>query len=551
MENQNHQCNECLKTYKSSASLATHKYKVHSKKEHTCRGCNINLSSNNSLSRHQKTCSLYKECIQKEEKEKESQDKTKQAEMEVTIKFLKEQVNDKDKQLQDKDKLIEVLYNKIDQSETSRSIMYKDTIESKNKLYEVSNRSHQIQTSMMNQVNSNNNNNINVIVQNQSDIDLARKLIPISNENLANACLSVLNQYTDNYNQTIYKPSVFYSDLINTPELKNSIVKTDQSRNISAWINQDENNTLIKDKNARKLLLKLTQLPKENKTVYKKIDEIIQLNCAAKSTVDTTNKDQTLTFVEEFNDSNLFFNYMRLHKKVPEKSLKIYEKILSDYIPDRTDLLIQSNQDLEELHQCSEKECKELGDFTEMYKAITDILLKDKLSLYMMFFCSIEDLGTLFRKLFCDIYERDNSIFSILIYSEQIEDRKCHTIYYSQDHNAKVIKNKLNRSQLIAICKNYLRSLFSIDWFKCSEMEKQAFDCINIDKNYSMEEKMMFYLCKKDWCVGPVLMDKNDYIQVDHKFLKGCLEIGDFIQIRKQKKQWNEKIDILDEEYLE
>ena len=223
MENESQECPQCKNTYKNSKSLQTHINKIHNKKEHICSACKINFTSNANLVRHQTTCKIFIQ--QNKKQEEELKENNKKSELELTTKFLKEKIEDKDKQLCDKDKqlcdkdkqielLLEQLKEKdqqmfdyINKNELSKSSiykdMYKDTIDAKNKLFEVSNRSNQIQTSMMNQVNSNNN-SFNVIVQHQSDLELARKLIPISNETLTNACLSVLNQYTDNYNNTIY-----------------------------------------------------------------------------------------------------------------------------------------------------------------------------------------------------------------------------------------------------------------------------------------------------------------------------------------------------------
>ena len=540
------ECDDCHQFYKTKSSLSTHKNKVHNKKNHICLGCNSNLSSNSSLIRHQSLCTYYKDMINIENKNKQNQ--LKQNELEITIKFMREQLVDKDKHLDEYKK-------QLDEKEKQIQSYYKETINSKDKLFEVSNRSHQIQASMMSQVNS--NNNINVIVQNQSDLDIARKLIPISNENLANAYLSVLNQYTDTYKKTIYNPSVFYSDLINTPELKHSVVKTDQSRNISAWINKDENNTFIKDKNARKLLLKLTEVPKENKIVNKKITEIIQLNQHARSSVEyaNANKDETIAFNEEYNSSNQFFNHLRQSKKIPEKTMKLYEKMIGEHIPDRTDLLIDSKKDKETLISYSEKEVSELGDFSFMFKAITDIVLNDPTYLYSIFFCPIEDLGIIFRKLLCLCYEKHLKTFSsILIRSEQIEDRMIHTIYYSQDHEEKnrninyndldneeitiqpiqhntENKKLLNRSQLLAISKKFFRTIISNDWNIFSEIESKAFRLTLFDNVYSFETKMKHYLMKKNWCYGPLTINQEEYIQLDHSFLDGCLNLGDYIKV--------------------
>ena len=393
----------------------------------------------------------------------------------------------------------------------------------------MTNRSHQIQTSMIQQVNS--NNKIQVVVQNHTDIELAQKLIPISNENLANACLSVLNQYTDsNDRKTLYNPSLFYSDLLNTPELRQSIIKTDQSRNISAWINQDENNTLIKDKNARKFLLKLSEIPKENKMINKKIDEIIEINNIIKENIDFNNNGLDLKLYEEFKKSIDFFKHYRQKQKVPEKFLRIYEKILSDYIPDRTDLLIQNKEDIQTY---SDKEIQELGNFGRMFESLIELIMKDKIYIYMIFFSSIEELGIVIRDLLCKCYEKHrNSIISLLIQSKKVEDRMVHTIYFSQDHSKKK-RNSINQSQFVSVCKMFLRILFSSEWYNKdpNSIEYTSCEYINEDKTYTVSERIENYLTKKEWLYGPFLLPKEDFVKLDHRFLDGCLERGDYIKV--------------------
>ena len=389
---------------------------------------------------------------------------------------------------------------------------------------------------MFQQVNS--NNNINVTVQSLTDLELAQKLIPISNENLANACLSVLTNFTDTNKQTVYKPSLFYSDLINTPELKRSIVKTDQSRNISAWINKDENNTLIKDKNGRKLLLKLSSIPKENKHVNKKIEEVIKINCSAREKVDYTNKDSAITFVEECNNSNSFFLHLKQNRKIPEKSLRLYEKMLMDQIPDRTDLLMDSRKDNETILSFTEKEVKELGDFTDLFLSLTEIIVNDSIILFMIYFYPLDNLGILFRKLLCMSYEKYRKKFtSICIHSKMVEDRMVHTIYYSYQHNDidkysnPPSSTILNRSHLIAISKLFFRTLFSHDWYNLTIYEIKAFEMFNEESIYSTEEKLQHYYRKKDWLYGPLFMDKEEHMKIDHEFLDGCLNGGSTIHI--------------------
>ena len=154
-------CTECQKTFKNKKSLQTHILKIHNKKNHVCVGCNVNLSSNSSLLRHQKSCNSFIK------KEVETEKNTKQAELEITVKFLQEKLIDKDLQIQEKDlqlqekelliqekdKLLishidkfQTKYEQLEQSRTSMvKDMYKETIDTKNKLFEVSNRANPIQ----------------------------------------------------------------------------------------------------------------------------------------------------------------------------------------------------------------------------------------------------------------------------------------------------------------------------------------------------------------------------------------------------------------------
>ena len=67
--------------------------------------------------------------------------------------------------------------------------------------------------------------------------------------------------------------------------------------------------------------------------------------------------------------------------------------------------------------------------------------------------------------------------------------------------------------------------------YKLSDIEIKWLETIQMDHSYTMEEKFINYLYKKDWLYGPTLISKEEYVKMDVQYLHGCLEEGDHIRL--------------------
>ena len=360
-------CDQCGKSYKNKRSLATHISSVQKVDSTECIYCKKKFSSSANLTRHLKTCISYKdhkvhneniekikeidvikgeiERVKKEyeykvdqyekqllEKEKQIVDKEKQlTKHESLIQTFLKDIKDKDLLLKEKDSLL---------NEKDKSIQKYTTqvISTKDQLLETTQRSHQVQSSMLQQVNS--NNNINVNVTNISEIDLSRILRPITSEKISKHVSSILSDHLNTKNDSFLTVENFIEALLQTELFQNTIVITDQSRNISTWINGDSNNTLIKDKRARELLNKI------NTTIHSNPQLQLSLNTAIQKQLQDLKQNEilpstSLSEIKQYQDRHLetrkLTSYYLSNKKsglpkIPETQMKLQEKRLLNKI---------------------------------------------------------------------------------------------------------------------------------------------------------------------------------------------------------------------------
>lgn len=520
------ECKECEKQFKNKQSQSNHMSKFHStntikKQEFYCNACNIQVSSKSNLSRHQKTCKEYCDVarLQKNIHELETQTKCSQLQIEMLQTQLadhKTQLSNLTKQNSDLSKQnLDLSKQNVDLTKQNNQRV-DEIISSKDKLFEVSNKAHQIQNTMMHQVNS--NNQYNVIVHSHTDIELAKHLTPISKDNLAQACINALDNYIDSRQIEVYKPEMFCSDIIHSQQLQNSIIKTDTSRNITSWVSKDDNNQLVKDKNARQLLLKMAEIPKENKQVHKKIDEIVVFNSSLSSKINLLDKEVGTKYFDDVKESNEFFKHIQGRKKIPERLLKKYEKFLHESIPDRSEHILKLKQSVDEKiskdsllsFAIDDLKCK-IGEDTfnhllEVFhiieKQLTTTVKEDDLysDLYcmMLIFYNIEESASLFRKLLQEFYRECSKMPIIRIEKEKVEDRIEYKSFIMDPEKEQQVE--ITKQDCLTLGKIFFRSLVHPSFDSTTLTESKASQSKDVYETHSLEQKVRNYIMKKEWC---------------------------------------------------